>query len=493
MAAHDETARAPPLAAVQAALCQNRSSTSLEIGVWSVRKSLRWLAGGCSGALLAGVLAAADDSLRAPAGGALTTAEAGARAYEQLSLTLSQAEYRQVADGKLFYETKWAFYWFEQGLWGRGPTSNADSCATCHRANGRGAPPRPGDALDTFVVQIAMPGAGPREGPNPHPNYGVQLQTQGVPRLIKPEARIVFDWHTHTERFADGETIELRAPKIRIEDLAYGPLGEGVMVSARVAPPVMGMGLLDAVPEEDILALAAREQTDGISGRPNRVWDVERKQHALGRFGLKANHPSLRQQVAVAFIEDIGLSTDLFPEQNCPGAQAYCREMMVAGKPEITEYRLKAVESFMRHTAVPARRNLDDAKVQRGEQLFTEVKCAACHVPQLRTGEVPGQRSLSKQVIHPYTDLLLHDMGEGLADHRPDFQASGSEWRTPPLWGIGLAETVNGNANFLHDGRARTLSEAILWHGGEAEISRAAFKAMTSSERSALMAFLGSL
>src|SRR5512145_1303712 len=214
---------------------------------------------------LAGVLVAAEEPLQAPAGGALTTAEAGPRAYEQRSLTLSQAEYRQIADGRTFYDTRWAFYWFEQGLWGRGPTSNADACATCHRANGRGAPPVEGGVADAFVVQVAVPGEGPHGGPKPHPNYGVQLQTQGVPRLIAPEARIAFDWHTRTERFADGETVELRAPQVRIEDLAYGPLGEDIMLSARVAPPVVGMGLLDAVPEDAILAVAARAAPEGIS------------------------------------------------------------------------------------------------------------------------------------------------------------------------------------------------------------------------------------
>jgi len=448
------------------------------------------------GLALAGALIAADGDapqVLALAGGVLTTGEAGPRAYEQVSLTLSQAEYRQIADGRMFYDTRWAFYWFEQGLWGRGPTSNADACATCHRANGRGAPPREGDRADTFVVQIGVPGKGANGGAQPHPNYGVQLQTQGVPRLIAPEARIAFDWRTHTERFADGETVELRAPQVRIEDLAYGPLGDDIMISARVAPPVIGMGLLDAVPEDAILALAARGAPEGITGRPNRVWDVEGKRFALGRFGLKANHPTLRQQVAAAFIEDIGLSTDLFPEQNCPGAQRYCREMMVAGKPEITEYRLKAVESLLRFSAVPARRNLEGAAVRRGEMLFAQAKCAACHVPELRTGEVPGQPALSRQVIRPYTDLLLHDMGEALADNRPDFEASGREWRTPPLWGIGLTQTVNGNVNYLHDGRARTLVEAILWHGGEAAASREAFKAMARAEREALLRFLESL
>jgi CxxC motif-containing protein (DUF1111 family) len=187
------------------------------------------------------------------------------------------------------------------------------------------------------------------------------------------------------------------------------------------------------------------------------------------------------------------LSTNLFPEQNCPGVQQQCREMMVAGRPEITDYRLQAVESLLRHGAVPARRNRDDTQVQRGEILFEQARCAACHVPELTTGELPGFPSLSNQRIHPYTDLLLHDMGDGLADERPHFEAGGRDWRTPPLWGIGLSEEVNGNANYLHDGRARDFSEAILWHGGEAVVSREAFRRMPKDDRSALIAFLRSL
>jgi CxxC motif-containing protein (DUF1111 family) len=446
--------------------------------------------------LAAGVLFAQDAAAPPPAtlsGGALTTFESGARAYDRLSLTLTQAQAKEIADGKTFFETKWAFYWFEQGLWGRGPTSNADACASCHPANGRGAPPRETDAIQSLVVQIALPGTGAHGGPRPHANYGVQLQTQGVPRLIAPEARIGFDWDRHNEAFADGETVELRRPRIRIEALAYGPLGEDAMRSARVAPALIGMGLLEALSDDTLLALAARHHANGIGGRVNRVWDAQAQRHALGRFGLKANHPSLRQQIAAAFIEDIGLSTNLFPEQNCPGVQQQCREMMVAGRPEITDYRLHAVESLLRHGAVPARRNLDDSQVQRGETLFEQAQCTACHVPELTTSEVPGHPSLSNQRIHPYTDLLLHDMGEGLADERPDFEASGRDWRTAPLWGIGLSEGVNGNVNYLHDGRARDFTEAILWHGGEAAVSREAFRRMPRDDRAALLAFLRSL
>jgi CxxC motif-containing protein (DUF1111 family) len=425
--------------------------------------------------------------------GVMTTLESGARAYEQLSPLLTPEHAKLVADGRRFFETKWAFYWFEQGLWGRGPTSNAESCAACHPGNGRGAPPAEAEAALSMVVQISLPGAAPHGGPRPHPDYGVQLQSAGVPRLIAAEAQIFLEWRERRMTLDDGESVTLREPQVRIAELGYGALGDGVRFSARVAPPLVGSGMLDAVSDETILALAARAPVQGIRGRPNRAWDVTRGRTGVGRFGLKASHPTLRQQIATAFMEDIGLSTSLFPDQNCPGEQVQCREMMVAGKPEITDYRLSAVEALLAHGAVPARRDTQDSQVRRGELLFEQAYCSVCHVPALRTGRVAGDEARSEQTIRAYTDLLLHDMGDGLADGRQDFEAGPRDWRTAPLWGVGLSHSVNGNANLLHDGRARSLQEAILWHGGEAEVSRAAYAAMPRAERDALLRFVESL
>jgi CxxC motif-containing protein (DUF1111 family) len=218
---------------------------------------------------------------------------------------------------------------------------------------------------------------------------------------------------------------------------------------------------------------------------------------------LKANHGSLREQIAAAFIGDIGLSTPVYPEQNCPPIQQTCKEQLSADTiigfnknviaSEITPLRLQATELYVRALAVPMRRNVDDPQVQRGEQLFAAAQCSACHVPEMKTGEFPDLPQLANQTIHPYTDLLLHDMGAELSDGRPDYLASGSEWRTPPLWGIGLSETVNGAGAFLHDGRARNFTEAILWHGGEANNAREAFSKLKREERAALIAFLQSL
>jgi CxxC motif-containing protein (DUF1111 family) len=221
---------------------------------------------------------------------------------------------------------------------------------------------------------------------------------------------------------------------------------------------------------------------------------VEHGEVRVGRFGWKANQPSLRQQDAGAFRGDMGITSDLFPEEECTAAQEACLAAPSGGAPEVDAQKLDAVTFYSRMLAVPARRDVDGTEVLRGRRLFrNELECAKCHVPRLETGTVENAPELSKQVIFPYTDLLLHDMGPELADHRPDFEASGMEWRTPPLWGIGLVETVNRHTRFLHDGRARSLEEAILWHGGEAERSRERFRTLSATDRAALLRFLESL
>jgi CxxC motif-containing protein (DUF1111 family) len=458
-------------------------------------------------------------------GGILTIADESEAAYLLPAPSLDGEALKLFAEGHKFFNTQWAFYWFEGGMWGRGPTSNADSCVACHRGNGRGSPDAPsrngeaqrahecsappqGPERDrspqllcrrieasalSLIVRLSLPGENAHGGPKQHPHYGDQLQTFGVPRLLSAEGTVQVAWNEHSITLPDGEVVRLRTPQIRITDLGFGPLGEDIMISPRMAPPLIGMGLLEAISDATILALAAREPQDGIRGKTNVVWDIIAGKNAVGRFGLKANHPTLRQQIAAAFIGDLGLSNDLFPEQNCPPIQKTCKEMMFAGNPEITAPRLTAVESYLRTLAVPARRNADDTQVVRGAQLFDAARCAVCHVPQLQTGEFSAAPLLANQTIRPYTDLLLHDMGEGLADRRPDYRAGGSEWRTPPLWGLGLSEKVNGHGALLHDGRARNAAEAILWHGGEAAVSRDVFRTLPKTDRDALLAFLASL
>ena len=282
-------------------------------------------------------------------------------------------------------------------------------------------------------------------------------------------------------------------PTYRFADLSLGPLDRAAF-SPRVAPAVIGLGLLEAVPAATLEALADPEDTDGdgISGRINIV--PERGQgQAVGRFGWKANVASIREQAAGAFHGDIGLTTSLFPAQNCPAAQADCLAAEAQADPEVSDAFLDKLTTYVRTLAVPVARNFDAPEVQHGERLFRDFGCASCHIPTLQTDDTAALPELRNQTFHPFTDLLLHDMGEGLADGRPDSGASGSEWRTPPLWGIGLQEKVNRHDRLLHDGRARGVAEAILWHGGEAEASREAFRTAPQEERQALLAFLNAL
>jgi CxxC motif-containing protein (DUF1111 family) len=266
-------------------------------------------------------------------------------------------------------------------------------------------------------------------------------------------------------------------------------------MSPRVAPHMIGLGLLEAVPEETLEALADPEDKDGdgISGRVNRVWDQQAQAPAIGRFGWKANQPNLKQQNAGAALGDIGLTTSLNAAENCTAPQTLCAAAINGGAPELSDEFLAKLTLYTMTIAVPEQRNASHPQVTAGEALFRSMGCASCHMPSLVTGGIEGFPQLSRQTIHPFTDLLLHDMGEGLADGRPDFEASGREWRTPPLWGLGLVPTVNGHDNLLHDGRARGFAEAILWHGGEAEMAKEAFRTAPRQERDALVAFLKSL
>jgi CxxC motif-containing protein (DUF1111 family) len=379
---------------------------------------------------------------------------------------------------------------------GLGPVFNATNCSGCHLRDGRGRPPeRPDEPFLSMLLRLSIPGAGPQGGPLPEPTYGGQLQGEAIPG-VPDEGRARVTYQEVPGQFPDGEAYTLRQPRYEIEALGYGPMAPDVLISPRVAPHLPGLGLLEAIPEADLLALADPDDSDGdgISGRPNLVWDAAAGRQTVGRFGWKANQPSLRQQTAAAFNGDIGITSAMFPDEACTGAQQECRSAPPGSAgPQLRDAFLDSVIAYVTTLAVPARRRLDDAGVQRGKQLFAAASCDRCHVPTLHTGVHPTVPELSGQKIHPFTDLLVHDMGPALADGRPDFQASGSEWRTPPLWGLGLVFTVNRHRTLLHDGRARGFSEAILWHGGEAAASKEAFMQMPRSDREALIAFLESL
>jgi CxxC motif-containing protein (DUF1111 family) len=356
-----------------------------------------------------------------------------------------------------------------------------------------------------MLVRLSVTGQGPHGEPRPHPAYGDQLQNRGIPGRVPAEGRAILSYAEHEVRFADGETVRLRMPKIEFAALQFGEFGGDILVSPRIAPAMVGLGLLEAVPEEAILAIAGEQEKLGVSGRPNYVWDHENSRTVLGRFGWKAGQPNLRQQTAAAFFGDIGATSHFFPEENCTGVQLQCLDVPSASKcggqggctgnyrPEVVPSRLSNITLYLQTLAVPARRNVNEPEVKRGEQLFSQANCSVCHVRQLRTAAKTAIPAAADLTIHAYTDLLLHDMGEGLADGRPEFLADGREWRTPPLWGIGLVREVSGHSDLLHDGRARNVTEAILWHGGEAERSREAFRVLPKADRDALVKFVNSL
>lgn len=428
-------------------------------------------------------------------GGDTTAFDRTRNAFSLSARNLTNLERRTFEVGDSFFNQNWvtapASTDARDGL---GPTFNAQSCSSCHTRDGRGRPPEnAADPTRGLLLRLSRPGADPYGAPLPVPNYGSQLQDRAI-GLVPPEGSLGLTYYEIPGVYADGEPYTLLSPRYAIQNPAFGPLSNDLMLSPRVAPSVFGAGLLEAIPESVILALADPEDAngDGISGRPNMVWNWQQGTATLGRFGWKANQPTVEQQVAAAFLGDIGITSTLFPEENCPPIQTDCRSAPNGGAPELPAERLRKITFYNRTLAVPAMRNLDDPQVVAGAKLFLSAGCAACHTPQHITGEsdIPA---LSQQTIYPYTDLLLHDMGAGLADGRPDFLANGREWRTPPLWGIGLLQTVNGHTRLLHDGRARTVAEAILWHGGEGQQSRDNFIGLSQAERDALIAFINSL
>ena len=433
--------------------------------------------------------------LVAELGGDTTAFTTTRNAFGLSARNLNKQQRRTFVVGNSFFRQNWvtapASTEARDGL---GPILNALSCSSCHLFDGRGKPPDgPDDGERGLLLRLSIPGTGPHEGPLSVPVYGGQLQDRAIVG-VPPEGEFIVLYQEMPGLFADGGTYSLRSPTYQFRNLAFGPIHPQTLISPRVAPAIVGMGLLEAIPEADIVAAADPDDAngDGVSGRVNTVWNERNGTTSLGRFGWKANQPSIEQQTAAAFLGDLGITSDLFPEENCTAPQDDCLSAPNGGSPEIGAERLAKVVLYTQTLAVPAMRDTNDPQVQRGAQLFAKAGCALCHTPQHTTGQHELD-AVSNQTIYPYTDLLLHDMGPELADGRPDFEANGGEWRTPPLWGIGLVETVSGHTMFLHDGRARSLSEAILWHAGEGAAARDTFKAFSKEERDALIRFLNSL
>ncbi len=316
-------------------------------------------------------------------------------------------------------------------------------------------------------------------GNHPVDGLGHQIQDHSV-FGVKPEAKVSLSWEEIPGNYPDGTSYSLRKPLFDITLSDGSSLRTDIQTSMRLPPPVIGLGLLEAISDETLLELSDPNDSDddGISGRPNMVWNRVTSSTEIGRFGRKANNPNLRAQTARAYADDIGVTNSDINPSDAP--------------PEITEEQLALATFYVQTLAVPLREDVDDPDVSEGEVIFSNIGCSSCHVPLIKTGEHPIEE-LSYQTIQPFTDLLLHDMGEGLADNRSDFQATGREWRTTPLWGIGITGKILLEENFLHDGRARSLEEAILWHGGEAQNAKMNFKNLSKKKRESLIKFLNTL
>ncbi|WP_338790852.1 di-heme oxidoredictase family protein [Bernardetia sp. MNP-M8] len=429
------------------------------------------------------------------AGGNATTFDQSQNAFGHAANKLTTEENGKFVTGNSFFKANWvAAPSSTIGLDGLGGFFSARSCSGCHAFDGRGnLPQNQGDDIVALVIKLSVRNGVTYEN---EPTYGGQLSSQAIFGM-EAEGNISISHQTITGSFADGTSYTLEKPIYNFERMNYGNVHPNVVVSPRLAPHIAGLGLLEAVSEQTLLSFADENDAnnDGISGKPNYVLEAETGQIKIGRFGLKSNQVSLREQVAGAFNGDMGITSSIHPIENCTDAQQNCKEAISGStdeEMEISESKLAKVVLYCQTLAVPARRDADNEQVLRGKQIFSNLNCNKCHIPKMKT-DFHEIQALSNQTIYPYTDLLLHDMGDELADNRPDFEANGNEWRTAPLWGLGMVQRVNPRATFMHDGRANTIEEAILWHNGEAKNSQEAYKSLSKNERTDLLAFLNSL
>lgn len=372
---------------------------------------------------------------------------------------------------------------------GLGPVFNNVSCISCHHNDGKGTPTA-GQSTSSLLFRISLPGQDVHGAPLPAPGFGLQLQDQAL-FGIRPEVRMQISYTDVEVTYPDGTLVMLRHPAYEVKD-PYIPLPAAYDLSARMAPPVFGVGLLENIPEATILSFVddGDANSDGITGKANYIFDSTTNKNILGRFGFKANASTIIFQVATAYQQDMGVTSYVQPQESSGGQ---LQDDKKKDEPELPDSIVNAAAFYVKTLAVPARRNVNDPDNKKGEQLFVQINCTGCHKPTVKTGTDLNFPQLSNQRIHPYTDMLVHDMGNGLADNRADYMASGSEWRTTPLWGIGLFEKTNGIPFYLHDGRARTLEEAILWHDGEAKKSKEAFMNLEKADREKVIRFLKSL
>jgi len=409
----------------------------------------------------------------------------GAKDFSHLLENLSSSDLAKVKAGFSLFAKGWVTAPSSTRVRdGLGPLFNAVSCMSCHQGMGRGKPQKSDLSIDhSLLFRLSVTGKSPHGGPLSEPTYGGQFQPRSI-ISVKSEGQVKVEYIEEVGQFLDGEKYSLRRPVYSFSNLAYGAFQSDVLISPRIAPHVAGLGLLEKISRESLLANVdvADVDGDGISGRVNTVWSPTHKKHMIGRFGWKANQATVADQNAGAFSGDLGITSMQLPNESCSSLQFDCASSLTGGAPEINKKLLGYVNLLI--SSIDAPRVIKNEFYTKGLKVFRKMQCQKCHVESFKIGE---------REIRPYSDLLLHDLGERLADKRSDYLASGSEWKTPPLWGVGKQSSVNGHTNFLHDGRARNLTEAILWHGGEASGSKNAFLGLSSMERKELFSFLNSL
>lgn len=421
------------------------------------------------------------------------TSNASKKAFAKPMSAMSSEEETLFYVGRSFFKTPWveapSATTARDGL---GPLFSANTCRNCHPNNGAGvALSKDGSMSRSLLLRLSHKTSTNQTllktvGFEPDSTYGAQLSRNGNQKVVK-EGTATVTYESIKGTYPDGERYELRSPSYDIKDLGYGALDKETIIAARIGSALIGLGQLELISEKDILVHEDAEDMDGngISGKANYAFDPETNTTKLGRFTWKASATTVKHQSAAAAHNDMGLSNPLFPQHNCTQKQKACLESVVPSGyvHDLPEHRLEAITYYVSNLAIPKQREVGEHR--DGEKLFESLNCTACHVPSYKTA--------SGITISPYSDLLLHDMGAGLADGRSEFLATGSEWRTAPLWGIGLYATVSGEANYLHDGRARSIEEAILWHGGEAQKSKAEFMALSKIDRNKVLMFLKSI
>ena len=454
--------------------------------MWSVLLSLSAIFTGCGGSDETTASPVPDtggptDTNWSPAGGSATIDANVTRPFLQIIPSLPTNTLSGVSAGRELFITEWDPANEGRILFdGLGPLFNANSCSECHSAEGRMPIYTDNGTLSNAILFRT----GDAQGADHH-HYGGQIQHQSIDPSILPEGQVRYQSLAATDQTPAGVHFEFTPAD------PNQPLGTKSL-SGRISPQLVGMGLIDLIPEADIIAAADPDDLDqdGISGRVH--WVNNGQQRHVGRFGWKAINSSLRIQNANAMSQDMGLTTSVFMDPNCTVNQPICWTAANGGSPEVSDSSLDAVVDFMTALAVPERRINNLSTFNEGAALFTQVGCASCHTPKQTTGDSTRFAVLSQQTIYPYTDLLLHDMGAGLDDGVKEKDAESFEWRTPPLWGIGIVAR-DPEARFLHDGRASSLTEAILWHGGEAQTTKSRFEALTPAEKDTLLAFVRSI